>query len=151
MSPTYVPTCHQLCSHSIQVYATPCEFPCIADYILNSKTNRILEVKPQRPTHQPWSSLLHTFVFHIKIRKISFTHWTIAIMLACTGHTSLHTFLTRHKQQMVLENMHVLPTLKLGKAKHWLENHSHSMQQSGQIPLHSEPAQTAKAPQVRVS
>lgn len=76
--------------------------------------------------------------------------WTIAIMLGCVGHTSLHTFLTRHKQQMVLENMHVLPTLTLGRAKHWLENHSRSMQQSGQVPLHSEPVQTAKVPYLQV-
>lgn len=37
LNPPYVPTYHQLRSHSTQVYATPCEFPCIADYILNSQ------------------------------------------------------------------------------------------------------------------
>lgn len=141
LNSTYVSTCPWWCSHSIQVYAIPCEFVCTVDHILNR--DRITEVKQQRAETNVSAlitSALHTFIFHTETWKISFTHWTVATIPACVGHTSLHTFLTKHKQQMVLEEMHVLPTLKLGRAKHWLENHSCSGQQSGRLSLHSKPA-----------
>lgn len=94
-------------------------------YLKQSKHRIIRGKKEQKPACQPWS--LYIFIFHTEIWKISFTHWTVATILACVGHASLHTFLTRHKQQMVLEEMHV-ETLKLGIAKHWLENRGHCVQ-----------------------
>lgn len=66
----------------------------------------------------------------------------------CGPHITAH--LPDQAQTDGFRKMHVLPTLKLGRAKHWLENHSRSMQQSGQVPLHSEPVQTAKVPHLQV-